>query len=153
MESKNQGITSSVLELIGNTPLLALDRIWPGPGRLLAKCEFLNPTASLKDRSALYMIQEAEKKGLIKPGQGLIELTSGNQGAGLAMCANVLGHKFTVIMVSRAILSMQLKITNHLLNCFRFFLELFSRKSKQQILIHKLKFLTSRKATVSRDES
>ena len=94
----SQEIASSVLDLIGNTPLLALDRIWPGPGRLLAKAEWLNPTGSLKDRSALYMIKEAEKRGLIKPGQGLIELTSGNQGAGLAMCANILGHRFTVIM-------------------------------------------------------
>ena len=98
MESKNKGITSSVLDLIGNTPLLALDRLWTGPGRLLAKCEFLNPTGSLKDRSSLYMIQEAEKRGLIKDGQGVIELTSGNQGAGLAMVSNIKKHPFTVIM-------------------------------------------------------
>ena len=81
---------------------MALDNIWPGPGRLLAKCEFLNPTGSLKDRSSYYMIMKAKEQGLIKDGQGIIELTSGNQGSGLAMCANVLKHPFTAIMsVSR----------------------------------------------------
>lgn len=73
LNQRYEGITSSVLDLIGNTPLLALDRIWPGPGRLLAKCEFLNPTGSLKDRSAYFMIMKAKEKGLIKDGQGIIE--------------------------------------------------------------------------------
>ena len=56
-----EGITNSVLDLIGHTPLLALDRIWPGPGRLLAKCEHLNPTGSLKDRSSYYMIMKGKR--------------------------------------------------------------------------------------------
>lgn len=50
MDNRQNGITNNVLDLIGNTPLLALDRIWHGPGRLLAKCEFLNPTGSLKGK-------------------------------------------------------------------------------------------------------
>lgn len=58
LDQRINGITNSVLDLIGNTPLLALDRIWPGPGRLLAKCEMLNPTGSLKDRSSYYMISK-----------------------------------------------------------------------------------------------
>ena len=58
LNQRYSGITSSVLDLIGDTPLLALDRIWPGPGRLLAKCEQLNPTGSLKDRSSYYMIMK-----------------------------------------------------------------------------------------------
>lgn len=98
LDQRANGITNSVLDLIGNTPLLALDRIWPGPGRLLAKCEMLNPTGSLKDRSSYYMISKAKEQGLIKDGQGIIEFTSGNQGSGLAMCANILKHPFTAVM-------------------------------------------------------
>ncbi|KAK4337146.1 hypothetical protein RND71_043364 [Anisodus tanguticus] len=98
LNKRFEGVTDSVLDLIGNTPLLALDRLWTGPGRLLAKCEFLNPTHSLKDRSALYMIQKAKELGYVKDGQGFIEFTSGNQGTGLAMVANVLKHPFTAIM-------------------------------------------------------
>lgn len=58
MTTPGTEIVSSAIELIGNTPLVALDRLWPGPGRLLAKCEFMNPGASVKDRSSLYMIQK-----------------------------------------------------------------------------------------------
>lgn len=65
LNQRHEGITSSVLDLIGNTPLLALDRIWPGPGRLLAKCEHLNPTGSLKDRSSYYMIMKGNRSRMI----------------------------------------------------------------------------------------
>lgn len=78
-------IASSVLDIIGNTPLLALDRLWPGPGRILAKCEFLNPCGSIKDRSSLHMIKGALASGKLKPHGKVIEVTSGNQGCGLAM--------------------------------------------------------------------
>jgi len=101
MADKDYGptqIASNALELVGNTPLLALDRIWPGPGRLLAKCEFMNPGGSIKDRSALGMITRAREEGLLKPGGEILEVTSGNQGCGLAMVAAVLGHPITTVM-------------------------------------------------------
>jgi len=91
-------ITASALDLIGNTPLLALDRIWPGPGRILAKCEFMNPGASIKDRSSLYMVQKARASGDLNPGASVLEVTSGNQGCGLAVVCAVLGHPLTVTM-------------------------------------------------------
>lgn len=96
-EVKNE-IYSSALDLIGNTPLLALDRLWPGPGRILAKCEFMNPGASIKDRSSLYMIQNARKTGELPPGAPVLEVTSGNQGCGLAVVCAVLGHPCTLAM-------------------------------------------------------
>ncbi|ODM97401.1 Cysteine synthase [Orchesella cincta] len=98
MGSSQTDIKSSALELIGNTPLVALDRIWPGPGRLLAKCEFLNPGASIKDRSSLGMIKKAVESGSLKPGAPVLEVSSGNQGCGLALVCAVLGHPLTVTM-------------------------------------------------------
>lgn len=91
-------IASSALDLIGNTPLLALDRIWPGPGRILAKCEFLNPGGSIKDRSSLGMIKSAIEAGDLKPGAPVLEVTSGNQGCGLALVTAVLKHPLTTVM-------------------------------------------------------
>lgn len=72
-------ISNSVLDLIGNTPLVALDRLHSGPGRILVKCEFLNPGASMKDRSSLAMIRAAKESGELKPGGHVVEMTSGNQ--------------------------------------------------------------------------
>lgn len=101
MESKlkpDNEIKASALELIGNTPLVALDRIYPGPGRILAKCEFMNPGASIKCRSSLYMINKAIESGELKPGMPVVEVTSGNQGCGLAVVCSVLGHPLTLTM-------------------------------------------------------
>jgi len=91
-------IKASALELIGNTPLVALDRIWPGPGRLLAKCEFMNPGGSIKDRSSLGMITKATESGELKPGAPVLEVTSGNQGCGIALVCAVMGHPLTLTM-------------------------------------------------------
>nr|ASJ26373.1 beta-cyanoalanine synthase [Anthocharis cardamines] len=91
-------IKSSALDLIGETPLLALDRLHPGPGRILVKCEFNNPGASIKCRSAMHMIQEARAKGELKPGQPVLEVTSGNQGVGLAIVCAIYGHPLTATM-------------------------------------------------------
>ncbi|XP_075978904.1 uncharacterized protein LOC142978368 [Anticarsia gemmatalis] len=91
-------IKSSALELIGNTPIVALDRLHPGPGRILAKCEFMNPGASIKCRSSLGMIDKARKSGVLKPGSPVVEITSGNQGTGLAVVCAVLGHPLTIGM-------------------------------------------------------
>lgn len=89
----------NILELIGNTPLVKLNRL-PGPDMLeiLAKLEFLNPGGSVKDRIALSMIQDAEAKGILKPGSTVIEPTSGNTGIGLAMVCAVKGYRCILTM-------------------------------------------------------
>ena len=89
---------SSVIDLIGKTPLLALDRInADGSARILGKCEFLNPVA-IKDRPALYMIREAEKRGDIAPGATLVEATSGNTGMALAYIGKMRGYRVILCM-------------------------------------------------------
>jgi cystathionine beta-synthase len=81
-------IHDSVLELIGETPLVRLSRLEPGLRTpIVAKVEFMNPGASVKDRAALAMIEAAEQSGELKPGGTLVEPTSGNTGIGLAMAA------------------------------------------------------------------
>ncbi|CAK1586348.1 unnamed protein product [Parnassius mnemosyne] len=91
-------IKASALDLIGETPIVALDRLYTGPGRILAKCEFMNPGASIKCRSSLHMIRKARESGELKPGAPVLEVTSGNQGCGLAVVCAVLGHPLTVTM-------------------------------------------------------
>ncbi len=92
-------ILESVLEAVGNTPLVKLSRIGRDlPGELLAKLEFMNPGGSVKDRIGVRMLLEAEKSGRIKPGDTLIEPTSGNTGIGLAMAAAVRGYRMIITM-------------------------------------------------------
>lgn len=90
-------IVNSSLELVGNTPLLNASRYAAKAGadqaEILAKLEYLNPTGSVKDRAALSMIEDAEEKGILKPGATIIEPTSGNTGIGLAAVAVVKGYK------------------------------------------------------------
>ena len=90
-------IRSSALELVGNTPLLKISRYSEQVGatgaNILAKLEYLNPAGSAKDRVALEMIEDAERRGLLKPGATIIEPTSGNTGIGLAMAAAVKGYR------------------------------------------------------------
>ena len=87
-------IKYSGLDLIGHTPLLKIDRFLPDCGAtVLAKLEYLNPAGSVKDRTALAMIEDAEKKGLLKTGATLIEPTSGNTGIGMAMVAAIKGYR------------------------------------------------------------
>lgn len=90
-------IKESALELIGETPILKLNRYSAGAGVtdavILAKLEYLNPAGSVKDRIALAMIEDAEKKGVLKPGATIIEPTSGNTGIGLAAVAAAKGYK------------------------------------------------------------
>ena len=94
-------IHKSLTELIGNTPLLELSNIEQSLGlkaRLIAKVEFFNPGGSVKDRVALAMIEDAEKKGLLAPGATIIEPTSGNTGIGLAWVASVKGYNLILTM-------------------------------------------------------
>jgi cysteine synthase A len=92
-------IAENALDLVGNTPLVRLDRIRPaGYAEILGKLESLNPAGSVKDRIALAMIEEAERQGLIKPGDTIVEPTSGNTGIGLAMVCAVKGYKLVLTM-------------------------------------------------------
>lgn len=90
-------IVNSILECIGNTPLLRLNKVTRGlKANVLAKCEFLNPSGSIKDRMALRIVEEAEKEGKLEKGGTIIEFTSGNTGPALAMVAAVKGYKMRV---------------------------------------------------------
>jgi len=92
-------IAESVLDLVGNTPLVRLGRVVPtGSATILAKMEELNPAGSVKDRIALSMVEAAEAAGLLKPGDTIVEPTSGNTGIGLAMVAAVRGYRLILTM-------------------------------------------------------
>lgn len=96
---RNATLLESVLGAIGNTPLVELSRLTRGrEGRILAKLEYLNPGFSKKDRIALQMIEEAEAEGELKPGQTVVELTSGNTGTGLSIVCAVKGYPFVAVM-------------------------------------------------------
>jgi len=88
----------TVLETVGNTPLVRLTRLGTGRNTLLVKREGSNPAGSVKDRPALFMIRGAEESGRIRPGDTLLEATSGNTGIALAMAAAVLGYKMVLVM-------------------------------------------------------
>ncbi len=89
----------NVLELVGSTPIVRLDRLGRDvPGQLLAKLEFLNPGGSVKDRIGMAMIEAAEQDGRLRPGGTIVEPTSGNTGAGLAMAAALRGYRCIFVM-------------------------------------------------------
>ena len=90
---------NNILEAIGKTPLVRLNRVGKELGcQFYAKCEFMNPGGSIKDRIAMNMIEDAERAGRIKPGDTLIEATSGNTGIGLAMAGAVKGYNIIITM-------------------------------------------------------
>ena len=92
-------IADSVLDLVGNTPLVRLHRVVPeGSAEVLVKLDSLNPGGSIKDRIALSMIEDAEARGELKPGDTIVEPTSGNTGIGLAMVAAVKGYRLILTM-------------------------------------------------------
>jgi cysteine synthase A len=89
----------SIVDLIGNTPLLRLKRASDETGcEILGKCEFLNPGQSVKDRPALGIVREAEAAGLLKPGGTIVEGTAGNTGIGLALVGKALGYRVVIVM-------------------------------------------------------
>ena len=90
---------ASIIESIGNTPVVELARITRGiNGRILAKLEYLNPGLSKKDRIARQIIEDAEASGILKSGRTVVELTSGNTGTGLALVCAVKGYPFVAVM-------------------------------------------------------
>jgi cysteine synthase len=92
-------LLNTILDAVGNTPIVRLHRIGSDLScELYGKCEFLNPGGSVKDRIAVKMIEEAEKAGRIKPGDTLIEATSGNAGIGFALAGAVKGYKIVITM-------------------------------------------------------
>ena len=96
-------VTSSLLELVGDTPLVELPRLSPKPGvRIYAKLEGQNPTGSIKDRVAKAMIEAAEASGELEPGRELLEPTSGNTGISLALIAKLKGYPLTCVMPANA---------------------------------------------------
>ncbi len=92
-------IRRGFVDTIGNTPLIRLNKLSDETGcEILGKAEFLNPGSSVKDRAALSMIRDAEKRGALKPGGLIVEGTAGNTGIGLALCANALGYRTKIII-------------------------------------------------------
>ncbi len=92
-------IRKGFIETIGNTPLIRLNKLSDETGcEILAKAEFLNPGSSVKDRAALFIIRDAERRGALKPGGLIVEGTAGNTGIGLALCANALGYRTKIII-------------------------------------------------------
>ncbi len=90
---------STILETIGNTPLVEVSQLSPNPSvRIFAKLEGVNPGGSVKDRVALSMVTEAENQGILSPGKTLIEPSSGNTGIGLAMVSRIKGYKLKVVL-------------------------------------------------------
>jgi [CysO sulfur-carrier protein]-thiocarboxylate-dependent cysteine synthase len=92
-------VHSSVLDMIGNTPLVDVSQLSPNPGvRILAKMEGQNPAGSVKDRIALAMISEAEEEGTLTPGKTIIEPSSGNTGIAMAMISRIKGYRIKIVL-------------------------------------------------------
>ena len=95
-------LAPSLLDLVGDTPLVELSRFAPGPVRVFAKLEAQNPTGSIKDRVAMAMIEAAEASGELQPGRRLLEPTSGNTGISLALVAKLKGYPLTCVLPENA---------------------------------------------------
>ena len=92
-------LSNDILNTIGNTPLISLRNFSTDSIKVYVKLEYYNPGLSIKDRVALYLLENAENKGLIRPGKSIIiERTSGNMGIGLAIVCSVKGYKFIAVM-------------------------------------------------------
>jgi len=101
--NKNLNVYDNVLGLVGDTPLIKLNKIVSQfQGSFFAKVEGFNPGHSTKDRIALYIIEQAEKKGVLKPGDTIIETTSGNTGFSLAMVSIIKGYKCILAVSSKS---------------------------------------------------
>ncbi len=92
-------IYDSILQTIGRTPIVRVNRLAPGHVDMYVKCEYFNPLSSVKDRLAIAIIEDAERSGALKPGQTVVEATSGNTGIALAMVCAAKGYPFVALMV------------------------------------------------------
>src|SRR5271163_2216294 len=91
--------SKGIIEAIGNTPLIKLERVSAATGcTILGKAEFMNPGQSVKDRAALFIIEDAVKKGQLKPGGVIVEGTAGNTGIGLALVGNAMGFRSVIVI-------------------------------------------------------
>ena len=100
---KNKNVVNNLLELVGNTPMVKIDNLTRDfKGTILAKLESANPGHSSKDRIALHIVESAEKKGILKPGDTIIETTSGNTGFSLAMVSLIKGYKCILAVSSKS---------------------------------------------------
>src|SRR5262245_29867594 len=94
-----RGARANIVEAIGNTPIVKLSHVAAHvKSDIYVKCEYLNPGGSMQDRVALNIIRDAERRGLLQPGSTIIEATSGNTGAGLALVAAIRGYKCIFVM-------------------------------------------------------
>src|SRR3954454_18068626 len=91
-------IYDSILGTIGNTPIVRINKLAPKNVTMYVKCEFFNPLSSVKDRLAIAIIEDAERTGKLKPGQTVVEATSGNTGIALAMVCAAKGYPFVATM-------------------------------------------------------
>src|SRR5215217_2701190 len=91
-------IYDSILATIGRTPVVRINRLAPAHVEMYVKCEFFNPLSSVKDRLAIAIIEDAERRGTLEPGQTVVEATSGNTGIALAMVCAAKGYPFVAIM-------------------------------------------------------
>src|SRR5512138_2246810 len=99
MSSEHVQVKPNIIAAIGNTPLVQLNHVTRGiQATVLAKCEFMNPGGSVKDRPGIAMIEAAEREGKLKPGGTIVEATSGNTGVGLAIAAAVKGYRSIFVM-------------------------------------------------------
>src|SRR5260370_127237 len=92
-------IYDNILGTIGRTPIVKINRLAPAGTTIYVKCEFFNPLSSVKDRLAIAIIEDAERSGALKPGQTVVEATSGNTGIALAMVCAAKGYPFVAVMV------------------------------------------------------
>jgi cystathionine beta-synthase len=91
-------VYSNILDMVGNTPMLEISKLDTGPCRLFLKLELMNPAGSIKDRIGMSMINEAERRGDIKPGDTIVEATAGNTGLGLALVARQKGYQLILVL-------------------------------------------------------
>ena len=96
---QRDGVYDDIIGLVGNTPLVKLRKVSEQTGcDILGKAEFLNPGSSVKDRAALWIIRDAEKRGTLRPGGVIVEGTAGNTGIGLTVVGNALGYRTVIVM-------------------------------------------------------
>src|SRR5262245_22312412 len=94
-----KGAVPNVLEAVGKTPIVRLQKVARHvPAEIYVKCEYMNPAGSMKDRVAMHIVSDAERRGLLRPGGTIVEATSGNTGMGLAMVAAVRGYSCVFVL-------------------------------------------------------